>query len=241
MNTILIVEDDPVISSLEKDYLEMCGFSVTIESDGARGRELAMKRNFSLVILDVMLPGADGFEILSSVRNIKLVPIIMVSARSSEADVVRALGMGADDYVRKPFSPSELVARVKAIIAREERIRSIVKRDNMDLIASGRLVIDRRMWTVRYDDKDIDMTGKEFELLAFLASNPGTVYTKEEIFDMIWPENLYGDMNTVSVHVSRIRDKLHKSGCDHNYLDTMWGVGYRFVPDEEEEKDDGSE
>ncbi|MCR5451304.1 MAG: response regulator transcription factor [Lachnospiraceae bacterium] len=229
MNEVLIVEDDKLLANLEKDYMEMSGFSVTIVGDGITGERMVLEGDYNIMLLDVMIPGKDGFEVLKRVRSEKLIPIVMVTSRSDEADKVRALSMGADDYITKPFSPVELMARVRAIMERERRIRSLVMKGNTEVIRRRDLVIDcssKRVWV---GDTEAKLTGKEFELLSFMASNPGRVYSKEELFDMVWHENAYGDITTISVHVRRIRIKLSECGFTGDCIETVWGVGYRFI------------
>ena len=227
MSKILIVEDEEAIADLEKDYLELSGFEVQVANDGVKGLELALSDDFNLVILDLMLPGVDGFEICRKVREEKNTPIIMVSAKKDDIDKIRGLGLGADDYMTKPFSPSELVARVKAHLARYERLIGSAVEENKIIEIRG-LKIDttaRRVWV---NGEEKNFTTKEFDLLTFLASHPNHVYTKDELFSEIWDMESIGDIATVTVHIKKIREKIEYDTSNPQYIETIWGVGYRF-------------
>lgn len=227
MKKILIIEDEVSIADLEKDYLELSGFEVQIENDGNVGLERALRENFDLFILDLMLPNVDGFEICARIRKEKNTPILMVSAKKEDIDKIRGLGLGADDYVTKPFSPSELVARVKAHLARYERlIGSNVEKRNIIEIRGIKIDKDaRRVWV---NEEEKAFTSKEFDLLSFLAENPNHVYTKEELFREIWDMESIGDIATVTVHIKKIREKIELNTAKPQYIETIWGVGYRF-------------
>ena len=227
MSKILIVEDEDAIADLEKDYLELSGFDVEVANDGQTGLEKALKEDYNLVILDLMLPGVDGFEICRQVRSEKNTPIIMVSAKKDDIDKIRGLGLGADDYMTKPFSPSELVARVKAHLARYERLIGSAVEANKVIEIRG-LKIDttaRRVWV---NGEERPFTTKEFDLLTFLASHPNHVYTKDELFSEIWDMESIGDIATVTVHIKKIREKIELDTSNPQYIETIWGVGYRF-------------
>ncbi|MBO6148871.1 MAG: response regulator transcription factor [Lachnospiraceae bacterium] len=224
---ILIIEDEESIADLEKDYLEISGFSVEIEDDGRAGLERVLNEDFDLVILDLMLPGVDGFEICYKVREAKNTPIIIVSAKKDDIDKIRGLGLGADDYMTKPFSPSELVARVKAHLSRYERLIRSGSPEN-DIIEIRGLKIDKTARRVWINGEEKAFTSKEFELLTFLASNPNHVYSKEELFHNIWAQESVGDIATVTVHIKKIREKIEVSSSNPQYIETIWGVGYRF-------------
>ena len=227
MNKILIVEDEEAIADLEKDYLELSGFEVEVANDGETGLEKALNEDFNLLILDLMLPGVDGFEICRQVRDKKNTPIIMVSAKKDDIDKIRGLGLGADDYMTKPFSPSELVARVKAHLSRYERLVGSAAEANKIIEIRG-LKIDttaRRVWVNGEEKK---FTTKEFDLLTFLASHPNHVYTKDELFSEIWDMESIGDIATVTVHIKKIREKIEMDTANPQYIETIWGVGYRF-------------
>lgn len=227
MSKILIVEDEETIADLEKDYLELSGFEVEVANDGETGLEKALKDEYSLFILDLMLPGVDGFEICKKIREEKNTPIIMVSAKKDDIDKIRGLGLGADDYMTKPFSPSELVARVKAHLARYDRLTGSAVEKNKIIEIRG-LRIDttaRRVWV---NDVEKTFTTKEFDLLTFLASHPNHVYTKEELFREIWDMESIGDIATVTVHIKKIREKVEADTSNPQYIETIWGVGYRF-------------
>lgn len=227
MSKILIIEDEAAISELEKDYLELSDFEVTIEADGSSGAAHAITEDFDLIILDLMLPGMDGFEICKLIREEKNTPIIMVSAKKDDIDKIRGLGLGADDYMTKPFSPSELVARVKAHLARYKRLTAAGVKEN-EIIEIRGLKIDKTARRVYVDGEEKIFTTKEFDLLTFLAENPNHVYSKEELFKEIWEMESVGDIATVTVHIKKIREKIEKSTSKPQYIETIWGVGYRF-------------
>ena len=228
MKRILIIEDEESIAELEKDYLELSGFEVEIENDGAEGLKKALGEEFDLFILDLMLPGVDGFEICRKVREVKNTPIIMVSAKKEDIDKIRGLGLGADDYITKPFSPSEMVARVKAHLARYERLIGSSMPDN-EIIEIRGLKIDKTARRVWVNGEEKNFTTKEFDLLTFLAQNPNHVYTKEELFNKIWDMESIGDIATVTVHIKKIREKIEFNTAKPQYIETIWGVGYRFM------------
>ncbi len=227
MSRILIIEDEEAIADLEKDYLELSDFEVEIENTGDAGLKRAMSEEFDLVILDLMLPGMDGFEVCKSIREEKNIPIIMVSAKKDDIDKIRGLGLGADDYMTKPFSPSELVARVKAHMSRYDRLVGSNQKVN-DIIEIRGLKIDKTARRVYLDGEEKIFTTKEFDLLTFLAENPNHVYTKEELFREIWDMDSIGDIATVTVHIKKIREKIEFDTTKPQYIETIWGVGYRF-------------
>ena len=227
MSKILIVEDEEAIADLEKDYLELSGFDVEVANDGETGLAKALKGDYNLVILDLMLPGVDGFEICRRVREEKNTPIIMVSAKKDDIDKIRGLGLGADDYMTKPFSPSELVARVKAHLARYDRLIGSAAEVNKVIEIRG-LKIDKTARRVWVNGEERTFTTKEFDLLTFLASHPNHVYTKDELFSEIWDMESIGDIATVTVHIKKIREKIELDTSNPQYIETIWGVGYRF-------------
>lgn len=202
MKKILIVEDDRLIAELERDYLEASEYEVELAMDGFAGMKLVREQEYDLVILDVMLPGVSGFEICREIRKTKDIPVLLVTAKKEDVDKIRGLGLGADDYIVKPFSPAELVARVKAHIGIHER-----------LLKKGR---------------EVTLTNREFELLLFLAENPNIAFSKETLFDRVWGMDAVGDTATVTVHVNRLREKLEDDTGSPDYIETIWGVGYRF-------------
>ncbi|MCD7863666.1 MAG: response regulator transcription factor [Lachnospiraceae bacterium] len=227
MSRILIIEDEVEIADLEKDYLELSGFEVAIANAGDVGLDMALKEDFDLVALDLMLPGMDGFEVCKSIREKKNIPILMVSAKKDDIDKIRGLGLGADDYMTKPFSPSELVARVKAHMARYERLVGSHSKEN-DTVEIRGIRIDKTARRVYVDGEEKVFTSKEFDLLTFLAENPNHVYTKEELFREIWNMESVGDIATVTVHIKKIREKIEHDTSKPQYIETIWGVGYRF-------------
>ena len=224
---ILIIEDEEAIADLEKDYLELSDFEVVIENTGDKGLEHALEEKFDLVILDLMLPGIDGFDVCKRIREEKNIPILMVSAKKDDIDKIRGLGLGADDYMTKPFSPSELVARVKAHMSRYDRLVGSNQKVN-DIIEMRGLKIDKTARRVYVNGEEKTFTTKEFDLLTFLAENPNHVYTKEELFREIWDMDSIGDIATVTVHIKKIREKIEFDTAKPQYIETIWGVGYRF-------------
>ena len=227
MSKILIVEDEVDIADLEKDYLELSGFEVEIENEGDAGLKRALEEDFDLYILDLMLPGMDGFDICKEIREKKNTPILMVSAKKDDIDKIRGLGLGADDYVTKPFSPSELVARVKAHLARYERLIGSNAVEN-DMVEIRGIKIDKTARRVWVNGEEKQFTTKEFDLLTFLAENPNRVFTKEELFQKVWDMESIGDIATVTVHIKKIREKVELDTSKPQYIETIWGVGYRF-------------
>ena len=228
MKHILLIEDDLAIAELERDYLEADGFEITIETDGQKGLERALTEIYDLLLVDVMLPGKDGFQIVREVRKKKDIPILMISAKREDIDKIRGLGLGADDYISKPFSPSELVARVKAHSARYERLTVKTDKSLASFIEVGSLEIQPEGHRVFIRGKEISLTHKEFELLLFLARNRGIVFSKDVLFERVWGLDAVGDTATVMVHVNRLREKLEKDPSKPEFIETVWGVGYRL-------------
>jgi DNA-binding response OmpR family regulator len=229
MAKILIIEDEKEIADLEKDYLEMNDYEVEMCDRGDTGLEAAVNNDYDLIVLDLMLPGVDGFDICRKVRAVKDIPIIMVSAKKDDIDKIRGLGLGADDYLTKPFSPGELVARVKAHLAQYERlVGSGMKKQDNDIVEIRGIKIDKTARRVFVDGEEKIFTTKEFDLLCFLAENPNKVYTKDDLFRTIWGMESVGDIATVTVHIKKIREKLGDVSGDSKYIETIWGIGYRF-------------
>ncbi len=222
MKKILIIEDDRSIAELERDYLEINDFKCELAARGTTGLEMALAENYDLIIIDIMLPGMDGFEVITELRKKKQTPVIFLSARSGDIDKIRGLGLGADDYMTKPFSPNELVARVKAHISRHEALTS----NSSDIITAGSLVIDKDAHKITVGGAEISFTAKEYDLLLFLAQNPNRIFSKEALFDKIWGLDAIGDVSTVTVHIQRVREKINTK--NENHIETVWGVGYRF-------------
>ena len=227
MSKILLVEDEEAIAEFDKDYLELSGFEVTIEMEGNAGLQRALSEDFDMIILDVMLPGMDGFEICERIRQEQNTPILMVSAKKEEYDKIHGLGLGADDYITKPFSPSELVARVKAHMARYDRLIGSSAEDN-EVIKIRGIKIDKTAHRVWVNGEEKQLTTKEFELLTFLAEHPNHVYSKEELFKDIWNMDSIGDIATVTVHIKKLREKIEINSNKPQFIETIWGVGYRF-------------
>ena len=225
MSRILIIEDDKSIAELERDYLELNGFEVTICEDGTKGLEEALGGGYDLILLDLMLPGSDGFDICRRVREKHNTPIIIVSAKHEDIDKIRGFGLGADDYMTKPFSPGEMVARVRAHLNRYERLIGSGKNEIIEIRG---LKIDRTARKVWVNGEEKNLTAREFDLLAFLASNPNHVYSRDELFREIWGMESVGDIATVTVHIKKIREKVELNSAKPQYIETIWGVGYRF-------------
>lgn len=227
MSRILIIEDEMSIAELERDYLELSEFEVEIETNGEKGLQRALQENFDLYLLDLMLPDLDGFEVCKEIRKKRNTPIVLVSARKEDIDKIRGLGLGADDYITKPFSPSELVARVKAHLARYERLIGAGGVEN-EIIEIRGLKIDKTARRVYLNGEEKIFTTKEFDVLTFLAANPNRVFSKEELFSNIWEMESVGDIATVTVHIKKIREKIEYDTSKPQYIETIWGVGYRF-------------
>ena len=231
MKRILIIEDDPEIAALQRDYLHVSGFETILAGSGMEG--LGAAKDADLVILDVMLPGIDGFEVLKQLRECSDIPVILLSARAEDIDKIRGLGLGADDYIAKPFSPTELVARVKANIAQYERLKSrgqtsdAAEKKSAQLQA-GPISVNLATHRVYLNEAEVDLKNKEYELLTFLLSNPDIVFSKEQLYERIWGMDAYGDLKTVAVHINRLREKIEKDPQNPVLIQTVWGAGYRF-------------
>ncbi len=226
MKQILIIEDDENIAELERDYLQLNGYHVTIIADGLLGLQHAISGTYDVVIVDLMLPNKDGFEILKSVRSKSEIPVIIVSAKTDDIDKIRGLGYGADDYLTKPFSPAELVARVKSHINRYERLMG--KNAGIEILSHKGLEVNTASHQVFVNGKEVTFTSKEYALLVFLMSHPNIVFSKDHLFMTIWKEDHFGDTATVSVHIQKIRKKIEKDPSNPQYIETIWGAGYRF-------------
>ena len=229
MASILIIEDDADIAAIERDYLSLAGHDVTIEPDGSAGLQAALAGDFDLLLLDLMLPGVDGFTICRQVREQKKLPILMVSARTGDVDKIRGLGFGADDYIEKPFSPSVLAARVKAHLAQVERLDP--GRRVESTVTAGVLTARPDARQIFKNGMEIPLKNKEYELLLFLMRHPGQVFSREDLYELIWGLESMGDNITVAVHVGRIREKIEDDPAAPRLLQTVWGVGYRLNAD----------
>ncbi|CAI8736199.1 Transcriptional regulatory protein ResD [Brevibacillus sp. IT-7CA2] len=230
MKHILIIEDDTVIAEVQKDYLEANGYSVDVATSGDTGLQKALQEEYDLLILDLMLPIVDGFEICKQVRKAKNIPILLVSAKKEDIDKIRGLGLGADDHISKPFSLGELVARVKAHLARYDRLVS----DSKPLTAKEEIRlrgirIDKLARRVYINGNEVAFTSKEYDLLLFLVTHPNWVFSKTDLFEKIWGLDSYGDIATVTVHISKLREKIESDPAKPQYIETVWGVGYRFL------------
>ncbi|MGE4275979.1 MAG: response regulator [Lawsonibacter sp.] len=229
MSKILIVEDDPEISMLERDYLEIEGYETVLANNGQTAVVEAMKGECDLILLDLMLPGCNGYDVCRLIRDKVDIPILMVTARSESVDKIRGLGLGADDYIPKPFDPAELVARVKSHLSRYDRLTKGERRSSGDdVIAVAGLEIHLKSWKVYKNGKEIKMPNREFGLLKFLAEHPNIVFSKERLFEAIWGYDYVGDSATVTVHVGRVRDKIEDDPNHPKIIETVWGAGYRL-------------
>lgn len=232
MSKILIVEDDTEIAMLEKDYLEIAGFEAEIVSDGLEAERVIEAGSWDLILLDLMLPGKNGYEICREVRDKTDVPMLMVTARGESIDKIRGLGLGADDYIAKPFDPAELVARVKAHLARYQRLTGLARKGEnpveADAIVIGNLTVLPKSWKAYKNGEEIKFPNREFELLKFLAENPNIVFSKEQLFENIWGFDYMGSSATVTVHIGRIREKIEDDPQNPEIIETIWGAGYRL-------------
>lgn len=233
MSRILIIEDDAAIAKIEQDFLTINGYETHIEEDGVKGLQEALKGEYDLILLDLMLPGMDGLDICRQLRDVLDIPILMVTARTEDLDKLMGLGLGADDYISKPFSPTELVARVKANLAQYQRIRkrsAPTPAEKTDTLELGDVTLHKQSRRVYLCGKEIECKNKEFELLFFLMSNPDIVFDRETLYERVWGLDAMGDSRTVAVHVNRLREKIEKNPAEPAHLQTVWGAGYRFKP-----------
>ncbi|MDY5753774.1 MAG: response regulator transcription factor [Eubacteriales bacterium] len=228
MKRVLIIEDDTAIARIERDYLEASNLSTQIESNGEDGLMTALEGDFDIVLLDVMLPGMDGFEVCRRLRSKKDIPILLVTARTDDLDKIRGLGLGADDYIEKPFSPSVLVARVNANIAQYERLKDKECDAPEDELVIGSLKLNKKSRQVWVDDKEVELKNKEYELLHFLMKNAGVVFDRETIYEHVWGMDALGDNATVAVHINRLREKIETDSANPQYIQTVRGAGYRM-------------
>jgi len=219
--TVLVVDDEEDIATLMRDFLEAAGYTVLTASDGSSALDTLASAPVDCVLLDVMMPGITGFEVLRRIRETRDVPVLFLSAKQEDSDKIRGLGLGADDYIVKSATPGEVVARVKAVLRRTSRSEAPAA-----ILDFGRLVIDVRAHEVRVDGKPVSFTAREFELLQMLAESPRQVFTREQLFDRLW--GAYGDRHTLTVHIGRLREKIEEDPANPTYITTVWGVGYRF-------------
>lgn len=227
MNRILIIEDDENIRQLESDYLVAADYETDFACDGEVGLEKALNGEYDLILLDIMLPKADGFQVCRAIREKKDIPIILVSAKKEDLDKINGLGFGADDYIVKPFSPGELVARVKAHISRYQRLTNPLQKSD-GVLQIDNLWLNNDSGEVKLDGKNVTLTKKEFDVLFILASNPDIIFGKEELFEKVWGYESLGDTSTLTVHINRLREKLREANSNADYVKTVWGRGYRF-------------
>lgn len=230
MKRILIVEDDETIAAIERDYLVLSEFEVDIAATGADGIALGRSGRYDLILLDLMLPGVDGFTVCRTLRETLDIPILMVTARQEDIDKIKGLGMGADDYITKPFSPNVLVARIKAHLARYDRLKQPSRETAPSEIDMGDLVVRTDSRRVFVDGEEVELKNKEYELLLFLISNADIVFSKETLYERIWGYDALGDSATVAVHINRLREKMERNPSEPRHIQTVWGVGYRFKP-----------
>lgn len=229
MSRVLIIEDEMEIAELEKDYLENAGFEVMIENRGDLGLIKVLREEVDIVVLDVMLPGMDGLLVCNEIRNAKDIPIILVSAKKEDEDKIKGLGFGADDYVTKPFSPSELVARVKAHLSRYNRLIGSNGIMRKQIIEINGIIVDPNSRKVEVDGEEKILTAREYDILMFFIKNPNKAFSKKELFAEVWGLDSYGDVSTVTVHINKLRDKIEKDAANPKFIETVWGVGYRFI------------
>jgi DNA-binding response OmpR family regulator len=228
MKKVLIIEDDLNIAELERDYLQLNGYHAEIEQDGANGLEKALSGRFDIIVVDLMLPRTDGFEIIRAIRKNHEIPVVIVSAKDEDIDKIRGLDLGADDYLTKPFSPAEFVARVKSHLKRYQRLKG--DGDGYETILHKGLEINTASRQVIVNGRDVQLTTKEYELLVFLASHPNIVFTKDRLLDAVWGSGYYGDTATIAVHIQKVRKKIESDPALPTYIETIWGTGYRFNP-----------
>ncbi len=229
MERILIIEDDADIAEIERDYLALSGYSVDIEGNGNDGLYAALNGKYDLILLDLMLPGMDGLEICRRIRDKTKVPILMVTAKITDVDKIRGLGLGADDYIEKPFSPSVLVARVKAHIAQFRRLSENENRQKTHLLTVGDITVNTATHRVYKREKEIELKNKEYELLVFFMTNNGMLFSREDLYVKIWGMEALGDNSTVAVHINRLREKLEDDPSAPKHITTVRGAGYRFI------------
>jgi len=228
MKKVLIIEDDLDIAELERDYLQLNGYQTEIVSDGADGLKLALSGRFDIIVVDLMLPGKDGFEIIRQIRRKLEIPVIVVSAKNEDIDKIRGLDFGADDYLTKPFSPAEFMARIKSHLHRYERLKGSA--GDLETILFRGLEINTASHQVYVNGREVQLTTKEYEILLFMASHPNIVFTKERLLEAIWGDDYYGDTATIAVHIQKIRRKIEANPSHPTYIETLWGTGYRFNP-----------
>ena len=229
MKRILIIEDDDSIAAIERDYLVLAGFEVDIAATGGDGIAMGRSGHYDLILLDLMLPGVDGFSVCRTLRGTLDIPILMVTARQEDIDKIKGLGMGADDYITKPFSPNVLVARIKANLAQYDRLKNSGSRDRAR-ISLGSVTLHTDTRRVFVDGTEVPLKNKEFELLYFLMSNADIVFSREALYERIWGYDALGDNATVAVHINRLREKIERDASKPRYIQTVWGAGYRFKP-----------
>ncbi len=229
MKRILIIEDDDSIAAIERDYLVLAGFEVDIAATGGDGIAMGRSGHYDLILLDLMLPGVDGFSVCRTLRGTLDIPILMVTARQEDIDKIKGLGMGADDYITKPFSPNVLVARIKANLAQYDRLKNSGSRDRAR-ISLGSVTLHTDTRRVFVDGTEVPLKNKEFELLYFLMSNADIVFSREALYERIWGYDALGDNATVAVHINRLREKIERDPSKPRYIQTVWGAGYRFKP-----------
>ena len=229
MKRILIIEDDETIATIERDYLTVSGFESELTEDGLKGLKMGLNNQYDLILLDLMLPKIDGFEVCQKLREKLDIQILMVTARQEDIGKIKGFGIGADDYITKPFSPSELVARIKANLAQYDRLKNSGHKKEKQ-IQIGDILIMQDTHRVFVNDKEVELKNKEYELLLFLMQNADIVFSKETLYERIWGYDALGDNATVAVHINRLREKIEKDASDPRYIQTLWGVGYRFKP-----------
>lgn len=225
---ILIIEDDDDIASIERDYLEVSGYEVKVEENGTKGLAEALTGGYDLILLDIMLPGMDGFQIIRRLRDKIDIPIMMVTARRDDIDKIRGLGFGADDYIEKPFSPGVLVARVKSHLSQYERLKG--KGEEKKGIIIGNITLEPETHRIFVNGREKELPNKEFQLLEFLMVHADVVYSRETLYTRIWGMDSLGNTSTVPVHINRLREAIEEDPANPKHILTIWGVGYKFKP-----------
>jgi len=229
MKKILTIEDDVSIAEIERDFLQIHGFDVTIVADGRQGLQEAISGKYDLILLDVMLPSMDGYEVCKKARDVVDIPILMVTAKIEDLDKIRGLGLGANDYITKPFFMPELIARINSQLTQYERVKfSSTPSSQTKEIQMGGLRLNPQTRRIYVDNQEVDFKTKEFDLLSFLMTNPDIVFSREDLYKKIWGENAFGDIRTVAVHINWLRNKIEKDPANPTYIQTVWGAGYRF-------------
>lgn len=227
-NSILLIEDDIAISEMVENYLKKEGFDITTAFNGEEGLGKFLNNSFDLIILDIMMPKLDGMEVMRIIREKSLIPIVIMSAKDSDVDKALGLGLGADDYIAKPFSMVELSARIKAAIRRANQYSKNIKKEESNIVNFNELNINLDNYLVTKKDVNIQLTSKEFDILKLFILNPKRVFTKAQIYSFVWNDDYFGDENVINVHMRRLREKIEDNPSEPKYIKTLWGIGYKL-------------